>query len=233
MDIIKLAAEKRTENGKGPARRLRAAGKIPAVAYGKNLAAMQLSVDPKALLSALTRAHGRNAVVELSVEGASAITAMVREYSHHPVSRAILHADFIQVNLGEPVDVEVPFKLTGKAKGVVLGGITMQVFRTLPVRCVPEKIPALIELDVTDLGLGESTKVSQLTLPEGVTVRLPAEQTVAAVVAPDKRGEEEAAAAPAAAAGGKAAAAPAAAAGGKAAPAAAAAAKPAADKKKK
>lgn len=232
MEIIKLSATKRVEQGKGPSRRLRVAGRIPAIAYGKNLAATALAVDPKALKTALSGAHGRNNVIEVSVEGGSAITALVKHYAHHPVSRDIIHADFLQVDLKEPVDVEVPFKLTGKPKGVVLGGVLTQVYRALPVRCVPEKIPALIELDVTDLDLGESTKASGLKLPEGVSVRLPAEQTVAAVVAPEKRGDEEEAGAKGAAAAPAAAGKAAPAAAGKAAPAAAAAAKPA-DKKKK
>jgi large subunit ribosomal protein L25 len=213
MEIIKLSATKRSEQGKGPSRRLRVEGRIPAVAYGKTLAALPLAVDPKALGAALKTDHGRNVVLELDVEGEQKITAMVREYAHHPVSRAILHADFLQVDLGQPVDVEVPFKLVGKSKGVVLGGILSQVFRDLPVRCVPDKIPALIELDVTELDLGDSVKVNQLILPEGVSVRLSSEQTLAAVAAPDTRAEEAEAA--------------------KAAPAADKKAAPAADKKKK
>lgn len=222
MDIVKLSASKRSEQGKGPSRRLRSAGKIPAIAYGKNLAATALAVDPKALKVALAGAHGRNGVLEVAVEGGTTITAMVRHYAHHPVTREILHADFLQVDLKEPIDVEVPFRLVGKAKGVVLGGILTQVFRDLPVRCLPEKIPAFIEADISELDLGESFKTSQLKLPEGVSVRLPADQTVSAVVAPDKRAEEEAAAKPGAPAAGAAPAA-----GGKA----PAAAKP--DKKKK
>ena len=149
---------------------------------------------------------------------------MVREYAHHPVTRAILHADFVQISLSEPVDVDVPFRLFGKSKGVVAGGILQQVFRTLPVRCLPEKIPVVIEADVTELDRGESLKVNQLKLPEGVAVRFSAEQTVASVVAPDTKEEEPAAAAAAPAAAGKDA---------KAAPAAAAAKPAAADKKKK
>jgi large subunit ribosomal protein L25 len=225
MDITKLSATTRSDKGKGPARRLRNEGKIPAVAYGKKLAATQLAVSPKELRAVLGTSHGKNSVVELVVEGKSTITAMVREYAHHPVSREIIHADFIQVDLNEPVDVTVPLKLAGKAKGIVQGGIVQQVFRALPVRTLPGKIPALIECDVTELDLGDSLKVSQLSLPEGVNVRLSAEQTIVTVVAPEKKSEAEEAAdaakaaAKAAPAAGAAAAAPA-----KAAPA---------DKKKK
>lgn len=195
MEIVKLAAQKRPQQGKGPSRRLRADGKIPAVAYGKKLAATTLAVDPKALKAAISGAHGTNNVLELDVEGKERIMAMVREYSHHPVSRAYLHVDFLQVDMNENVDVSVPFKLIGKPKGAVLGGTLQQVFRMLPVRCLPAKIPTHIELDVTELGLGESSKVSGLALPEGVSVRLSPEQTVASVVAPEKAVEEEKAAA--------------------------------------
>ena len=120
MEIAKLSASKRTDQGKGPSRRLRTSGKIPAIAYGKNLAAMALAVDPKALKSALSGPHGRNSVVELAIDGGATLTAMVRQYSHHPVTREFLHADFLQVDLAQPVDVEVPFKLIGKSKGCLL-----------------------------------------------------------------------------------------------------------------
>ncbi len=224
MEITKLSASKRAEQGKGPARRLRVEGKIPAIAYGKKLAATQLAVSPKELRAVLGTSHGRNSVVELVVDGKDSITAMVREYAHHPVSREIIHADFIQVDLNEPVEVTVPLRLAGKAKGLVQGGILQQVFRTLPVTCLPGKIPADLTCDVTELDLGDTLKVSQLSLPEGVTVRLSPEQTIVTVVAPEKKSEAEEAADAA-----KAAAKAAPAAG--AAPAAAAA-KPA-DKKKK
>jgi large subunit ribosomal protein L25 len=222
MEIVKLTASKRTEQGKGPSRRLRTQGMIPAIAYGPKREATALAVNPKELKAVLGSAHGKNCVVEISVEGGEKITAMVREYSHHPLSRAVLHADFREVDLSAPVDVEVPFRLIGKPKGAILGGILTQVYRALPIRALPEKIPVAIELDITELGLNESMKVNQLHLPEGVTVRLPSEQTVAGVVAPEKVKEEEEA--PKAAAAGAPAAA---AAGGDKAKA------PAADKKKK
>jgi large subunit ribosomal protein L25 len=218
MEIVKLSASKRAEHGKGPSRRLRAEGKIPAVAYGKKLVATQLAVSPKQLKAVLASSHGRNSVIELDVDGGEKITAMVREYSHDPVSREILHADFLQVDLGSPVDVVVPFRLEGKAKGLVLGGLLAQVFRTLPVRCLPTQIPSELVADVSDLGLGDALKASQLKLPEGVVVRLPADQTIASVTAPEKVEETPAEAAKAAAPAKGAAAA-------KAAPAAAAAKK--------
>jgi large subunit ribosomal protein L25 len=217
MEIIKLNATRRPEAGKGPSRRLRQAAQIPAIAYGRELAATKIAVSPKALRAVLTSPFGQNAVVELDVEGGDKLTVMVREYAYHPISRELTHADFVQVKLDQPVDVEVPLNAVGKPKGLVKGGILQQIFRRLPVRCLPEKIPVGIDVDVNDLDMGDAFHANQLKLPEGVKVRLPESQTIVVIAAPEKGGEEEAAkpgapGAPGAAPAAGAAAAPAAAA---------------------
>lgn len=234
LEIIKMNASRREEAGKGPSSRLRREGKIPAIAYGKELKATQVAVSPKALLVVLKSDHGQNSVVELDIDGGERLTVMVRDYDYHPITRELVHVDFVQVKLDQPVDVEVPFRMVGKAKGVAEGGILQQVFRKIPVRCLPEKIPAFLEADVTNLDLNESLKASAMKLPEGVKVRLHDDQTVAVVAAPEKVGEEEAKpGAPAAAGAAPAAGAAApAAAGGKAPAAAAKAPEKAAEKKK-
>ena len=190
MDIIKLDANLRSQSGKTAARRLRRDGRIPAIAYGKQLSAVPLALTPRGLTDILKSAHGQNSVVELAVEGKK-LTVLLREYTVHPVTREPLHADFVEIKLDQPVDVEVPFVCKGKAAGVVLGGIMRQVYRRLPIRCLPEQIPVVIEHDVTALNLGDHVKTADLTLPKGVTVRLPAEQTVAGVVAPEKEKPED------------------------------------------
>lgn len=223
MEIIKLSATRRQESGKGPSNRLRRTGNIPAICYGKGLEAFPVAVSPKALLEVLKSAHGKNSVIELAVENGDKLTVMVRDYGYHPISRELVHADFLQVKLDQPVDVEIPVRCVGKSKGVAGGGILQQIFRTLPIRCLPEKIPAVVEIDITELDLGDTVKAGAVPLPEGVKTRLPEDQTVVVVAVPEK-GEEGAAAAPGAPG---AAAAPAAGAKG-AAPAAKAAAAPAA-----
>ncbi|HKQ68291.1 MAG TPA: 50S ribosomal protein L25, partial [Polyangiaceae bacterium] len=195
MDIIKLDAKVRNQAGKTYARRLRSEGQVPAVAYGKGLATVALSVPPKGLIEVLKSEHGQNTVVELGIDGSKKLTVLLREYTVHPTSRELLHADFVEIKLDEPVDVEVPFVCKGKAAGVVLGGILRQVYRRLPIRCLPEQIPALLEHDVTPLNLGDHVKASELSLPKGVSVRLPADQTVAGIVAPEKEKPEDAEAA--------------------------------------
>jgi large subunit ribosomal protein L25 len=190
MDIIKLDANLRSQSGKTSARRLRRDGRIPAIAYGKELPSVPLAVTPRGLTDILKSAHGQNSVVELTVEQKK-LTVLLREYTVHPVTRELLHADFVEIKLDKPVDVEVPFVCKGKAAGVVLGGILRQVYRRLPIRCLPEQIPVVIEHDVTALNLGDHVKTAELTLPQGVAVRLPPEQTVAGVVAPEKEKPED------------------------------------------
>ena len=214
-----VTAQPRNESGKGAARRLRHTGLIPAVAYGKDLAATTLAVAPKEIVSIIKSERGQNTVLQMKVEGKNELLVMIKDYSYHPVSRLLEHVDFVEVKLDRPVDVEIPLFTTGKAVGVTLGGLLRQVYRTIPVRCLPDRIPLKIETDVTALELGDAIATKDLKLPEGVEVRLPAEQTLVSVVAPEKDRSEEAAAAPGAPAAGGAAAAPAA--GGKA-PAAAA-----------
>jgi len=191
MEIIKLNATRRPDAGKGPSRRLRRSDQIPAIAYGRELAAVKLAVAPKALREVLTSPHGQNSVLELDVDGSEKLTVMVRDYSYHPISRELTHADFMQVKLDQPVDVDVPFFAIGKAKGLVKGGILQQIFRRIPVRALPEAIPVKVEIDVTELDMGEALKAAQIILPAGVKVRLPEDQTVVVVAAPEKVTEEE------------------------------------------
>ncbi len=215
MDLLKLSATRRRASGSGPARRLRAPGMVPAVAYGKETEATSLAVSPKDIATILASEHGRNTVLELEIDGSSKLTALLTDLQYHPVTRQPVHVDFVQVQLDRPVDVAVPLELTGKPKGVVTGGVLRQIYRKLPVRCLPHDIPVKLTHDVTELDMNQHVLVSELGLPAGVTVRLPPNQTVASVAAEAKVPEEEEK--PAAAAGEAAAAAPAA--GGPAAPA--------------
>jgi large subunit ribosomal protein L25 len=210
-----LTAEARTALGKGDVKRLRLSGKVPAIAYGKTLAATTLSVKPKDVFGILSSEHGKNSVIQLSVEGAKNLLVMIREYTYHPVTRALTHVDFVEVKLDQPVDVDVPLFGLGKAVGLTQGGIVRVVYRTVPIRCLPDRIPVKLEIDISHLNMGEHVSTQDLKLAEGVTARLPAEQTLIAVVAPEKERAEDTDAAVAAAA---------AAAGGGAAPAAGAAA---------
>ncbi|HSC87733.1 MAG TPA: 50S ribosomal protein L25 [Polyangiaceae bacterium] len=193
MQLNKVSASTRTQSGKGVARRLRASGQIPAVAYSKGQAAQHLAVPPEQVVAALTSKHGRNSVLEIEVDGSSKLTAMIREYQYHPVSRALLHADFIEVSESEPVQVNVPLVLTGKPKGVVLGGKLRQVFRELPLLCAPSAIPVELVHDITEVGIDGHVAASDIQLPAGVSIQLPPKQTLASIHVDRKaKAEEEA-----------------------------------------
>jgi large subunit ribosomal protein L25 len=198
MELRKISASKRKTATKGALRRMRTAGSIPAVAYGLEKPSVTLTVSPKDLVDVIKSEYGRNTVIELEVEGEKQ-TVLLADYQYHPITRSLLHADFYRIGMDRPVDVDVPFELTGKPKGVVMGGVLRQVYRKLPVRCLPDKIPVKIVRDVTELDLDEGYAVKDLELPEGVTVRLPPDRTVVAVVMEKVQVEEtETAAAPAA-----------------------------------
>ncbi len=213
-----LEAKSRVAGGKSEARRVRREGLVPAVAYGKGFPSTPIAVPPKEVAAILRSELGKNTVLELALDGKK-LLAMIRDFALHPVQRSLEHVDFVEVKLDRPVDIEVPLLAIGKAAGVAKGGVLRIVYRLVPVRCLPDRIPAKIESEVSHLELGEHITTQDLKLPEGVSVRLPAEQTLIAVVAPEKEVEETpVAGAPAAAAAG--AAAPAAGAAGAAAPAA-------------
>lgn len=200
MELRKVSASPRAAGGKGAAGRLRTSGKIPAVAYGKNLPSRALAVSPADLKSVLGSEYGMNTVIELDIDSKEKLTVLLCDSQHHPVTRALLHADFRQIALDQPVDVEIPLHVTGKAVGVVKGGVLRQVFRKVPVSCLPEKIPVSITHDVTELDLDGHVPTKALNLPEGVTARLPPEQTIIAIVTEKQHAEEETAAATAGAA---------------------------------
>lgn len=199
MQTVKLKADSRDTSGKGAARRLRASGLVPAVYYGRGAETRSLSVSPKALVEALSGELGKNSVLELEVDG-TPVRALLADYQLHPVTRAVLHADFKAVVEDRPVQVEVPLEFAGKAKGIVMGGRLRQVFPKVPVTCLPGQIPAKITYDVSELNVEDIVRVSDLTLPDGVAVRLRPTQTLGGVYGNRKSAadEEEAATATAA-----------------------------------
>ena len=201
MEKQTLPAEVRTGRGKGPARQLRMKGKIPAVLYGPGGDTIALSVDPTALVKALTTPFRRNQLLELDVAGEKQL-ATVKDLDVHPVSRAVRHADFYRVSLEQPAVYQVPLRTAGRAKGVVKGGELRVHFRTLPLRVAPDKVPAEILINVENLDMLENVRVKDIQLEAG-EIQLPAERAVVFVTSEQKKIVEEetpaAGAAPAAA----------------------------------
>lgn len=226
MSIVlsKLEAKSRTGTGKGFARRTRAEGLIPGIVYGPHLAKpIAIAIDPAMVREAVATTKKLNTVIGLSIDGEQHMV-LLKDYQMHPVSRDLLHADFIDVKETDQVKVKVPLVLTGKAIGVTEGGILSQMRRELEVFALPGAIPERIEIDVTPLKIAQALHINEVKLPEGIIVKTQVNYTIAVVAAP----EVEKVAEPVAAAPGAAPAAGAAAADGKAAPAADGKAAPAA-----
>jgi large subunit ribosomal protein L25 len=180
-----VTAQRREEKGKGPARRLRTKGLIPAVVYGRKSEPTHLAVDPALLLEAIETPHRFNTVLTLQIEGAEK-HVLFKDYTVDPVSRRLLHADFLEVKLDEPVKVEVPVVTTGKAQGVTDGGILSLATHEITLEALPAKIPVRIEVDVTNLKIGSSIHVAELTPPEGCKFRFSSNYVIAFVAVPEK-----------------------------------------------
>jgi large subunit ribosomal protein L25 len=229
MDFTKVNVEVRGGVGKGGSRKVRAAGKVPGVVYGRKLAPVSVTFDEKELLTSLDKEKRRNTVLTLSIAAADKsgqaeeVTAMVRDAQINPLSRRLVHVDFLRVDIDAEVHVTVPIVLTGKAVGTTNGGQLHQSLHMVPVAAKPAVIPTKLEVDVSALEIGDALHISDLKLGAGVRVLLDARDAIASVVAPKAEKVEAEAAAPvegAVPAEGAAAAAGAAPAAGAAAPAA-------------
>jgi large subunit ribosomal protein L25 len=180
-----VTAQNRAEKGKGPARRLRQQGLIPAVVYGRKSEPAHLSVDPGLLMKAIETPHRFNTVLTLKMDGAEK-HVLFKDYAVDPVTRKLLHADFLEVKLDEPVKVEVPVVTTGRSPGQAEGGILSIAAHEIVLEALPAKIPVRIEVDVTNLKIGGSIHVSELKAPEGCKFRYATDYVVAFLAVPEK-----------------------------------------------
>jgi large subunit ribosomal protein L25 len=187
-----LQAEKRAGRGKNEARRLRAAGRIPAVVYGAHKGkAVEIAVDPKMLLRILHSESGVNTLIGLQLDGGDS-RVLVKEYQLDPVAHRLLHVDFYQVAMDKMLTVTVPVVLKGEPKGVKQqGGVVDFVHREIEIEVLPGDIPENITVDITELMLNQGVRVRDVM---GVDVKWKAtsdaDMMIVHVVAP--RAEEAA-----------------------------------------
>jgi large subunit ribosomal protein L25 len=171
MEIVSVTVEARNAAGKGSARRVRASGKIPAVFYGPNQksGAIALQVEEKEFAKKIAVLEG-SALIQFESTAPELKSRMVllREVQSHPVSGAVLHADFYEVDLTKKLEVTVALHFTGKPAGVEAGGILQPIVREITVLCLPTEIPAFVDVDVSALGIHDSIHVEELQLPTGV-----------------------------------------------------------------
>lgn len=197
MEAI-LEAVKRDGRGKNEARRLRAAGQLPAVVYGSQMAgntagAASVSVDPRVVLRILRSDSGANTLINLKLDGAES-RVMVREFQRDPITGQLLHADFYQLAMDKAITVTVPIVLKGEPRGVkIQGGMLDFVTHTIQVECLPADIPGHIDLDVSDLVLHQAVRVRDLPASSTWTPVSDAETMLVHIILP--KAEESAAAA--------------------------------------
>src|SRR5437016_6124002 len=184
MATVSFNATARENTGKGAARSLRSRGQVPAVIYGHGRDPLPLSLNARDLDKLLGHIQAESTVIEVTVDGQTAKT-LIREIQRHPIKRQILHVDFQALVAGEKVTVSIPIVLTGIPEGVRLEGAVLdQTLRELEIEVDPANIPDHVELDVTNMVIGDSFHVSDIKLPEGVEVQDDPETSVAVVAAP-------------------------------------------------
>lgn len=180
---VTLTAERRTETGKGAARKLRAKGRVPAVIYGHGREAEPLSISQTEIEKALIGIAAASTVIDLAVEGKTCRT-LIREIQRTAVRREIVHLDFYEIHADEKIKLRVPVHLVGTPDGVRnAGGVLDQVLRDIEIEVLPAYIPEYVDLDVTALTIGKSLHVGDVRV-EHATVLTRLEDTVCTVVPP-------------------------------------------------
>ena len=207
MDVT-LQATKRSTRGKNEARRLRASGRIPGIVYGTQKAGeqsppLEIAVDSKSLMRILHSESGANTLITLHVDGDGDARVLVKEFQLDPVTHQMLHADFFRVNMDRRITVSVPVVLKGEPKGVkVQGGVLDFLHREIQVECLPADIPDAVEIDVSEMNVGDAVHLRDVAVNASWTPVSDADLMLVHVVTPrlvEEAATDTAAAAPAAA----------------------------------
>ena len=165
-----LEVEKRDSAGKGVARKLRAKGKIPAVVYGGGSSRL-IVMDYKAARNMVLSQRGHTGLLTVKISGENDLVAVLQDHQLDPMNGAILHVDLFEVSMDKPIRVRLPVTITGQVPvGVKEGGILHQPLRELHIECLPAQIPDHIEIDASELGIGQGVHVKEVQAPEGVEI---------------------------------------------------------------
>ncbi len=187
---ITVTAEPRSTRGKNEARRLRVKGMAPGVLYGAQRDAVPISVNPRELNKILHSGTGHNTIFNLSVQGLEDTPAMIVDWQNDPVRENLLHVDLKRIDLSQKISVKIRVQTTGEPKGVkIQGGLLEVVTREIEIECLPDEIPELYTIDVTELMIGQHLRASEIPLGGEVKLVSLPDQVIAHVVA--LKAEEE------------------------------------------
>lgn len=193
MNLIELKSKIRTTTGNGPARRLRMSGQVPAVLYGPKTESILLSVNKSDLELVFKKGGIGQVILNLVIQkNGETLTrpAMIKELQTHPVSRNFIHVDFYEIKMDRKITAKIPVVTTGKAKGVELGGFVQIIRRELEVQCLPLEVPESIEIDISDLDIGDSIHVGKIHLEGEIEFLDDDNYTVVTVLSPTIEEEE-------------------------------------------
>ena len=192
MERIELQTTVRKSTGNSPARSLRRAGQIPAVLYGPKMETVLLSVNIKDLAQVFKQGNAFQVILNLVIQNGKKVTkaAMVKELQTHPVSGNFIHIDFYEIDMKRQINVMVPIITNGQSVGVENGGMLNIVRREIELLCLPGDIPEAIEIDITDLDIGDSIHIEDIPLGENVEVSADFNFTVVTVLSPTVEEEE-------------------------------------------
>lgn len=186
MKQLELNATIRKTKGNGPARSLRREGRFPAVLYGPGTQPVMLSVNVRDFEHVVQKGNIRRTIFSLSIQNGSTVTkpAVIKELQTHPVSGQFLHVDFYEIDMNRKLRVMVPVVPKGKTKGEEFGGMLQIIEREIAVFCLPQEIPDSLEIDVSELGVGDALHVKDIALPGGVELPPGENYTVVTVISP-------------------------------------------------
>ncbi len=198
METLEIQVDARQTGGKRDARRLRRAGKIPAILYGPKTPPVPLELNKKEFSSRVAGLEGSHLVRLKSAAATLADkVALVKEMQYHPITGEVIHTDLYEVDLTAKIQVNVPLHFVGKAVGVVRGGILQPIVREIEVECLPLDIPQFFNVEVSDLDIGDAVHIEDMQMPENVTAIYESNFALVTVVPPTVEEAPTAAAAPA------------------------------------
>jgi large subunit ribosomal protein L25 len=192
LEKIELKATVRETVGDGSARQLRQEGMIPAILYGPKTEPVMLSVISKDLETILKTSNIGQVLLNLLIQGGKqkARTAMIKELQTQPVSNSLLHVDFYEVAMDQKIKISIPVVTIGQAAGVEEGGVLQLVRHEVEIFCFPNNIPESLEVDVSDMNIGDSRHIDAVSIDESFELVVESNFTVVTILSP-KAGEEE------------------------------------------
>ena len=183
MQQARLDAQVRDDVGKGVARSLRRAGKVPAVLYGRKRGAVSLQIDDRTFQT-LLRNYGSNVLINLVLGNDDEQTVVIKDLQRHPVKRNVLHADFQRISLDEKITTQVSIETVGTPVGVRDGGVLTVTRRQVSVNCLPLDTPEFLRINVEDLSIGDSFRVSDIEIDDMIEILENETTQIAAVIEP-------------------------------------------------